>query len=84
MGTLYGTQAAPVIRPGRPAAELAAELAQEHQPGPPSPYHFVANWPNPPKCYNYGESSGVGARGAVVAPGRLELAGSRGWRLGVY
>lgn len=51
--------AAPAIRPDRPPAELAAELAQKHQSGPPLPYHLVANWPNLPKGYNFGESSGV-------------------------
>jgi DNA-binding beta-propeller fold protein YncE len=51
--------AAPAIRPDRPPAELAAELAQKHQSGPPLPYHLVANWPDLPKGYNFGESSGV-------------------------
>jgi DNA-binding beta-propeller fold protein YncE len=51
--------AAPEIRPDRPPAELAAELAQKHQSGPQLPYHLVANWPSLPKGYNFGESSGV-------------------------
>ncbi len=51
--------AAPAIRPDRAPADLAQELAQKHQSGPPLPYHLVANWPNLPKGYNFGESSGV-------------------------
>jgi len=51
--------AAAEIRPDRAPADVAKELAQKHQSGPPLPYHFVANWPNMPKGYNFGESSGV-------------------------
>jgi DNA-binding beta-propeller fold protein YncE len=48
-----------LIRPDRDPKDLAKELAQKHQSGPQLPYHLVANWPNLPKGYNFGECSGV-------------------------
>jgi len=56
-----GQQAAapPQPGPGNVPAQLARELAQKYQSGPQLPHRLVANWPNLPKGYNFGECSGV-------------------------
>ena len=51
--------AAPQIGPGAVPARLAQELASKFQSGPQLPYRLVANWPDLPKGYNFGECSGV-------------------------
>ena len=47
------------LHPDRPQADIDQECARKFQSGPPLPYHLVANWPNMPKGYNFGECSGV-------------------------
>ena len=59
VGQARGGAAAPAIRPDRTPASLAEELAAKCQTGPQLPYHLVANWPDLPKGYNFGECSGV-------------------------
>ena len=56
-----GTSGRPgATRPNPAPADPAREARTEkHQSGPLLPYRLVANWPNLPKGYNFGESSGV-------------------------
>jgi len=51
--------AAAAPRPDTPPADVAKDLAEHYQSGPQLPYHLVAGWPDMPKGYNFGESSGV-------------------------